>query len=313
MPDQYVYRTPATISRNTNSPAIMDKNPVVDDVPTRFRDIDTRALGWFLMILFLVLAFVLFRAGSLEEAGIIYRGMLGINGAPLPSQLFEIFPFLEARVGVAALPLDAREPTVRNRESGWGNFIADQMRGAFGKPAADLAFINGGTLRIDDMIENDIHFEDIARTFGFSSFLRYTTITGAEFRKLMEAGYRGSGTQGYFPQISGFRICVDRSRNDGDRIVSLQVPVDNGWAEIEANREYSLVVPDFLYSGGDGYQVPKDRPASRPGSELKYLVLDAILAAQSQGLEVGIAIDNVNRRYHELHEGKKPCFATADR
>ena len=129
----------------------------------------------------------------------------------------------------------------------------------------------------------------------------------------MEAGYRGSGTQGYFPHVSGFRICVDRSRNDGDRIVSLQVPVDNGWAEIEANQEYSLVVPDFLYGGGDGYRVPKDRPASRPGSELKYLVLDAILNAQAEGLKIGKPVDPADPRYHELLEGKEPCFLMANR
>jgi 2',3'-cyclic-nucleotide 2'-phosphodiesterase (5'-nucleotidase family) len=183
------------------------------------------------------------------------------------------------------------------------------MRIAFGKPVADLAFINGGTLRIDDMIEDDIRFEDIGRTFGFSSYLRHTTVTGAEFRQIMEAGYRGAGgSQGYFPQISGFRICVDRSRNDGDRIVSLQVPANGEWLEIEADRKYSLVVPDFIYGGGDGYQIPKDRPASRPASELKYLVLDAVLAAQAEGLEVGVAIDSQNRRFHELREGKQPCF-----
>jgi 2',3'-cyclic-nucleotide 2'-phosphodiesterase (5'-nucleotidase family) len=196
-------------------------------------------------------------------------------------RLLERFPFLEARVGVAALPLDGRETAVRGRESNWANFIVDQMRGAFGEPTADLAFINGGTLRIDDWIEDDILFEDIARTFGFSSFLRHTAITGAEFRKVMEAGYRGSGMQGYFPQVSGLRICVDPSRNDGDRIASLQVSVDNGWAEIEAETEYDLVVPDFLYNGGDGYELPKDRPASLPGSELKYLVLDAIFASST--------------------------------
>ena len=104
------------------------------------------------------------------------------------------------------------------------------------EPAADLAFINGGTLRIDDIIDGDIRFEDIGRTFGFSSFLRHTTVTGTEFKQVMEAGYRGlGGTQGYFPQVSGFRVCVDRSRNEGDRIVSLQVPADNGWSEIEAD------------------------------------------------------------------------------
>ena len=224
-------------------------------------------------------------------------------------QLLQRFPFLEARIGTAALEMDAREVAMRSVESSWGNFIVDQMRVAFGKPAADLAFINGGTLRIDDMIEDDIRFEDIGRTFGFSSFLRYTTVSGAEFRQIMEAGYRGSGgTQGYFPQVSGFRLCVDRSRFEWDRIVSLQVPADGGWQEIEADKQYSLVVPDFLYGGGDGYQIPKDRPASRPASELKYLVLDAVLAAQAQGLAVGVAVTRENRRFHELRESKQACF-----
>jgi 5'-nucleotidase len=176
------------------------------------------------------------------------------------SRLLEKFPFLEARVGMAALPMDVREEQVRSSETSWGNFIVDQMRVAFGEPMADLAFINSGTLRIDDYIEGDIRFEDIGRTFGFSSFLRYTTVTGAEFKRIMEAGYRGGPeSQGYFPQVSGFRVCVDRSRNEFDRIVSLQVPVDGGWQEIEADREYTLVVPDFLYGGGDGYEIPKDR------------------------------------------------------
>ena len=224
-------------------------------------------------------------------------------------QLLERFPFLEARVGTAALEMDVREATVRSVESSWGNFIVDQMRTAFGEPLADLAFINSGTLRIDDTIDDDIRFEDIGRTFGFSSFLRHTTVSGAEFRQIMEAGYRGNGgTQGYFPQVSGFRLCVDRSRNEGDRIVSLQVPTNGGWEDIENDQQYSLVVPDFLYGGGDGYQIPKDRPASLPASELKYLVLDAVLEAQAQGLEVGVAVSRENRRYHELRESKQPCF-----
>lgn len=224
-------------------------------------------------------------------------------------RLLEIFPFLEAKVGVAALPLDGREVTVRNEESNWGNFIADQMRGAFGKPVADLAFVNGGTLRLDDFVVGDIQFEDIGRTFGFSSYLRFMKISGAEFRRVMEAGYRGFGpSKGYFPQISGFRVCVDRSRNEGDRIISLQVPVASGWQEIDASREYTLVVPDFLYGGGDGYKLPIDRPASRPASELIYLVLDGVLDAQARGEKVGRSVDANNRRYDELLEGKQPCF-----
>ena len=224
-------------------------------------------------------------------------------------RLLDKFPFLEARVGRAAFPMDATEETTRNNETAWGNFIVDQMLTAFGEPAADLAFINSGTLRIDDYVAGDILFEDIGRTFGFSSYLRYMTVTGGEFRDVMEAGFRGTGpSHGYFPQISGFRVCVDRSREAGPRIISLQVPVDGGWRDIDADREYTLVVPDFLYRGGDGYQLPRDTLVSRPGSELKYLVLDAILRAQAEGRAIGTPVDPANPRIVELSPDQTACF-----
>lgn len=224
-------------------------------------------------------------------------------------RLLQKFPFLTATVGEAAVPLDAREETIRNRESSWGNFVVDQMRRAFGDPLADLAFINSGTLRIDDFIAGDIRFEDIGRTFGFSSYLRYMSLSGREFRQVLEAGYRGDGpSKGYFPQVSGFRVCVDRERPSGERIVSLQLPNDGGWAEIDDTAEYAVVVPDFLYRGGDGYQFPIDRAVSRPGSELKYLVLDAIMAAQAQGNKVGAPVDPANPRIVIKQTSDQRCF-----
>jgi len=231
-----------------------------------------------------------------------------ILAAKWRGRLLAKYPFLEARIGTAALPLDGREVTVRNEESSWANFIVDQMRTAFGE-TADLAFLNGGTLRLDDYVDGDILFEDIGRTFGFTSFLRLTSMTGAEFRKVLEAGYRGEGpSKGYFPHVSGSRVCIDRSRPSRDRIVSLQVPTDDGWQEIVADKAYSVVVPDYLYGGGDGYKIPKDRPASPPGSRLKYLVLDGVLRAQAEGRKVGAAVDPENPRFDELKEGEQRCF-----
>jgi 2',3'-cyclic-nucleotide 2'-phosphodiesterase (5'-nucleotidase family) len=225
------------------------------------------------------------------------------------SKLLELYPFLEAKIGEAAFPLDATEETTRSEETAWGNFIVDQMLTAFGERAADFAFINSGSLRIDDFIAGDISFEDIGRTFGFSSFLRYMTLSGAEFRQVMEAGYRGAGgSQGYFPQIAGFRVCVDRDQALGRRIVSLEVPDGDIWQEIDVNREYTLVVPDFLYRGGDGYELPQGRPASRPGSELKYLVLDAVFRAHAEGRAIGEPVNATNPRFVELGSGRENCW-----
>jgi 2',3'-cyclic-nucleotide 2'-phosphodiesterase (5'-nucleotidase family) len=225
------------------------------------------------------------------------------------NRLLKRIPFLSSPVGAAALPLDGREATLRNVESNWANFIVDQMPGAFGEPAADFAFINSGTLRIDDFVAEDITFEDIGRTFGFSSYLSHMTINGGDFVTLLEAGYRGYGpSKGYFPQISGFRVCIDRSQADGQRIVQMQVPVGEGWQNIDRDKDYTLVASDFIYRGGDGYDFSRARNVSRPGSELKYLVLDAILVAQAKGEEIGKAIDPENPRISMLPVGEDSCF-----
>jgi len=225
------------------------------------------------------------------------------------SRLLDLVPFLDSRIGEAAMPLDGREVAVRNGDTAWGMFIADQMRRAFRDPPADLAFVNGGTLRIDDFIAEDITYEDIGRTFGFSSYLRHMTMDGDDFRKMLEAGYRGFGeSKGYFPQISGFRVCVDRSRPDGERIVQMQVPVSGAWQEIDADKAYSVVAPDFLYRGGDGYDFSKARDVSRPGSELKYLVLDGVIRAQAAGKKVGAELEAPGSRFALLPVGADACF-----
>jgi len=224
-------------------------------------------------------------------------------------KMLETIPFLPAQIGTAAIRLDAREVTIRNEESNWANFIVDQMRSAFGTPAADFAFVNSGTLRIDDYVAEDITFEDVGRTFGFSSYLRHLVLTGRDFKAVMEAGYRGTGpSKGYFPQISGFRVCVDRSRLDGDRIIQLQLPVGSGWDDIEPDADYLVVAPDFLYRGGDGYEFSKARDVSRPGSELKYLVLDAIIRAQAAGQTIGKPVNPDEPRIAMLAEGQDKCF-----
>ena len=106
-------------------------------------------------------------------------------------------------------------------------------------------------------------------------------------------------------------MCVDRGRPVGERIISLQVPADDGWQEIDATAEYTLVIPDFVFKGGDGYMVPEQRKrnASRPGSELKYLVLDAIVRAHAEGRAVGEAVDPANPRIEFLDAAQTACFS----
>jgi len=165
----------------------------------------------------------------------------------------------------------------------------------------DLVFDNDGTPQIKTSM--------IALDQNIAEDPEYLKIADKWRNRLLEAGYRGASPgKGYFPQVSGFRVCIDRSQPAGSRIAQLQVPAADGWAEIVADKDYTVVAPDFLLRGGDGYRFPKERERSRPASELKYLVLDAVIRAQSAGEKVGKAVDPDNPRIAYLAAGKTSCF-----
>ena len=78
--------------------------------------------------------------------------------------------------------------------------------------------------------------------------------------------------------------------------------------DIDPGKDYLVVAPDFLYRGGDGYDFSRARDVSRPGSELKYLVLDAVIRAQAAGQPIGKPVDPLNPRIAMLPKGQETCF-----
>jgi 2',3'-cyclic-nucleotide 2'-phosphodiesterase (5'-nucleotidase family) len=227
------------------------------------------------------------------------------------ADLLRLYPIIDVKVGMAGIRFDVTEESIRNAENPWGNLIVDVARSAFGEPKSDFAFINSGSIRIDDYIADDITYEDIARTFGFPSQVRRINVRGAEFKTMMEAGYRGAGrSEGFFPQVSGFRVCVDRRKPDNERIVSLQVDSSNDWTEIDAQHIYSVVLPNFIFGDRDGYRMPPAarETASPPGPELKYLLVDAIVKAQFENKTVGAEVDPANPRYVQLDANREDCW-----
>jgi 5'-nucleotidase len=227
------------------------------------------------------------------------------------AELLRLYPIIDVRVGTAGIRFDVTEESIRNEENPWGNLIVDVARSAFGQPRSDFAFINSGSIRIDDYIADDITYEDIARTFGFPSQVRRINMSGAEFKTMMEAGYRGAGrSEGFFPQVSGFRVCVDRRKPDKERIVSLQINNADGWTEIDSQKIYSVILPNFIFGDRDGYTMPSGarEAASPPGPELKYLLVDAIVKAQFENKAVGAEVDPANPRLVALGPQRQDCW-----
>ena len=206
--------------------------------------------------------------------------------------LSERIPFLGAVVGRASTVLDATEETVRNRESAWGDWLADRMRTAFPTIPTDAAVLNGGALRIDDVFSDTIRWEQLARSFGFPTRVGLAWLSGADVRGVLEHAVSGGPGEGRFLQLSGLRVRFDRSRPEGERVREVRIQRGDGWAPLADDSTYVLAVPDYLLGGGDGYDFP--RVAKRilpPGPELRLMAFDALASAYARGEAIAPTVE----------------------
>ncbi|HEV7589621.1 MAG TPA: bifunctional metallophosphatase/5'-nucleotidase [Longimicrobium sp.] len=200
------------------------------------------------------------------------------------ARLREKVPFLDVTVGRSEGLMDASEGTVRGAESTWADWLADQMRTAFPTQPADVAVLNGGALRIDDVFGGTLRWEHLARTFGFPTRVALVSLRGSEVRGMLEHSVSGGQGEGRFLQVSGLRVRFDRSRAEGARILDVQVQRGTAWAPLAADSVYTVAVPDYLFGGGDGYTFARNAVASvPPGPDLKLIAFDALAALYARG------------------------------
>ncbi|MEA2723388.1 MAG: hypothetical protein QOH59_1159 [Gemmatimonadales bacterium] len=167
----------------------------------------------------------------------------------------------ERVVGRTSMPIDPSISLSRRRESMVGDLVSDAMRAGTG---ADVALLNSGTLRLDDVIQpGPISNHQLEALFPFADQTRVITfpLTGAGLRRILEHGVSSGvfGTGGFL-QISGLSFTFDPSKPSGRRVVGeLRRPSGRALAP-----EDSVRVALGVYSaceGGDGYSVPEAQPA----------------------------------------------------
>jgi 2',3'-cyclic-nucleotide 2'-phosphodiesterase (5'-nucleotidase family) len=200
---------------------------------------------------------------------------------------------MDVVIGRSDTRMDATEETVRNAESAWGDWLADQMRTAFPTQPADVAVLNGGALRIDDQFGGEIRWEHLARTFGFPTRVGLVSLRGRDLREtVLERSVSGGRGEGRFLQVSGLKVRFDRSRPEGQRIVDVQVQRGNGWAPLADDSVYVVAVPDYMYGGGDGYTFAQ-RAIARvpPGPDLKLAAFDALSALFARGQAIAPRVE----------------------
>ncbi len=159
-------------------------------------------------------------------------------------------------LGIAPEPINAID-SISKRESPFGNMIADAMRLGTG---ADVAMINSGALRFDDimpagpitklMVEGIFLFADETRAVTFP-------ITGARVRELIENGIgRGGLGSGPYPQVSGLQFSFDARMPSGARVVG-DLRRGDGRVLAPSDTVRLTFVAYPACRSGDGYRVPE--------------------------------------------------------
>ncbi|MEO1021694.1 MAG: choice-of-anchor I family protein [Bacteroidota bacterium] len=232
-----------------------------------------------------------------EESGPVRVSGVGTDAVAENQDLIDevVTPVQEFLDGLASnviatteVPLDGVRGNVRGRETNIGNLITDaylaiarDRAASFGVKQPDVAVMNGGGIRNDNVIAaGGISELQTFNILPFSNFLSVVEdIPPAQFKEIMENAVSkisaetglpaGDGT-GRFAQASGFSFVYDESRrprefdqNDnvtfsGDRILDIVLDDDttfvvrNGQV-VDGAPDVSMAIGDFNAAGGDQY------------------------------------------------------------
>lgn len=118
--------------------------------------------------------------------------------------------------------------------------------------------------------EGDIIMRDIYNLIPFVDFTKTMTVPGSILFKEMEflLALIGKSDGGYL-QYSGMTVTYDPDAEPGNRVRSIQVDGD----DMQMEKEYTLIVTDFMASGGDGNIYLKDFEM-QTNEAMQYIVED---------------------------------------
>lgn len=142
---------------------------------------------------------------------------------------------------------------VRTEECIIGNLVADAIRYA---TDADIAIISGGIIRGNKIYQPGatITMKDLYSEMPFGNTNVVVEVPGSVIKNALENGVsQYEGKAGRFPQVSGLKFVFDPNKPVGSRIQQVDVgeePLDNA-------RLYKVATVDYMFNGGDGYNMFK--------------------------------------------------------
>lgn len=134
-------------------------------------------------------------------------------------------------------PFDAREASVRAGKTNFTKMLVNAMEAA--APDAQVAIVNAGSIRLDDMLQAPVTQFDILRSMPFGGGIAEADIKGALLKQILDAGAKNIRTGGFlhFSETIQYDAINKIWKYKGE-------PVDD-------SRTFRVALSDFLLTGGE--------------------------------------------------------------
>lgn len=212
--------------------------------------------------------------------------------------------------------LEAEENKVRGSETSLGDWIADRMVAAFSGCGAQAAFINSGSLRLNQDLAagSEITRRHVEELFAYPSPLRLLRLDGRTLRQVASHAALGWPGAGNWLQISG----ISYTHDTGTGTVSdVQLRTPQGSRPVRDDEEVLVVANDYLVDNSgnndqDGYTMlnPSQivQGCAADETDLKEIVIEALRTAEPQGIA-----PEVDGRIRQAGAGAQPACSKDER
>lgn len=157
-------------------------------------------------------------------------------------------------VGQAAVLLNGARADVRSKETNLGNLISDAMLTKTTANGAQIALMNGGSIRAS-IDAGEVTQGELLDVQPFGNTITLVTLTGDQLKQALENGVsQVESGAGRFSQVAGMRYSFDPAAPAGSRITGIQIgDGSGGFTAYDPAGSYRVVTNNFLLNGGDGY------------------------------------------------------------
>ena len=207
---------------------------------------------------------------------------------------------LQRAVGETAVPLIGEELEIRSYETNLGNWVADQARSVVDN--ADIAFINAGSLRVNqDIPPGSITERYLEELLPYDGELVRVELDNNQLDQILERAMEGWSGKGNWLQISGFAFQHDPRKVEGHRVDAISL-LQGGKMMKLPDRPLQAVTYKFLIEGGDGYDMLKSLKWVSVAGSLKERLRQTLRGSTE------LIQPRVDGRICNLAEiGKRPC------